>query len=74
LSIGQWLALLERTREAARKKSGTNFEVEDTKAVSRSLQGFAQRLEERKRKGYEGEYKGYLPPKEEGWDGEAAAS
>jgi hypothetical protein len=72
-SMKQWIAFLVRTRAAAQKKIGNTQEVvEDTGAVQLSLQGFARRLEERKKKGFEGEYKGFLPPTEKGGDEEGS--
>ncbi len=69
----QWLALLLRTRGAGQIKSEKAPEAEeDVQALKLGLQGFARRLEERKKRGYEGDYKGYLPPPDESNGGEAS--
>jgi hypothetical protein len=72
MSMKQWLALLMRTRGGGQLKSGGSQEREgdtEVQAVKLGLQGFARRQEERKKKGYEGDYQGYLPPAEEGGEG-----
>jgi len=73
MSFKQWLTLLERVRAAAKEKNGIDQDVPaDTGAAKLSLHDFARRLEERKKKGYAGEYKGYSPPAEECEDKEAS--
>lgn len=68
MTLGKWLVLLERARGNARERNGTDRMEgeggEEMRTMKLSLGGFAQRLEERKRKGYAGEYKGFSPPAE----------
>lgn len=76
MQFGQWLALLERVRTEARRRNGTDQGVggvaEDMGSMKLSLGSFAQRLAERKKRGYAGEYKGFVPPIEVAEDGQGS--